>query len=127
MNIAGIEMSVPTDEETQQSAEDIVETIYREFGIEGLRELDGGYPEVPKGPGLFALTAPDGITVKVVSQGMSFYELRDIVRGDVIRRLMRDFFAQGMAGGKTLDQLTVLGLPKVMHLKRQYRLEKLGG
>lgn len=89
-------------------------------------DLLGGYPTVPQSESLHALVAPDGIMVTIVDKSVSQQDLEEIVRSDIIHRLLREEHVEHMQAGKSLLECMALLVPKFASLKTSYKLEKLG-
>jgi len=90
-------------------------------------DLFGGYPKVPDGDSsLYTLVAPDGVTVRVVDRTIPQQDLMEIVRSDVLHRLLREEHAEHIRRGMHLLDCMEILVPKFAHLKTKYRLEKLG-
>ena len=115
---------LPTDEE-ERSAEAFVEEMWQSNRAL-LEDFCHNYPAVPTEPGLHALVAADGVTVGVVAPGVGEEELCQMVRDDVIHRMLRHFFADAAARGRAPEQVSEEVFARVCELKRRYRLEKLG-
>jgi hypothetical protein len=124
--VAPVDFAFPSDDEIIHSVEDTVDKIFNEQGLDGLRQLFEGYPTCPTEPGLYALMAPDGVMVGVVTEKTIKGKLERIVRMDAISRLLRSHFEDGMRAGQTWDQISNGSLDKFTALKKQYRLERLG-
>jgi len=124
-DVAGNEIPLvfPTPKQMQWSSEAFVEAL----NLSTLSDFINGYPSVPDEPGLYAVVAPDGVTAKVVEPSMGAHEIRRIILLDVVRRLMRSFYRDCIERNMSFDQITEKAFPQLLVLKKQYRLEKLGG
>jgi hypothetical protein len=118
-------MAFPSDAEIYRSVEAKVEALFQEGGIEKLREVFTGYPEPPTEPGLYALVAPDEVVVKTVDRTISQKELKSLVIADIAKRMLRSFYEQCVAEGRTYEQTSESSFEFYMGLKRQYRLDRL--
>jgi hypothetical protein len=91
-----------------------------------LDDLVGGLPPMPTAPGLYALVAPDGVTVRVVDEQLVEGDLGCIITRDVVRRLLRPLYEECFGRGLTRDQLAAKSLARYIEMKVLYRLERLG-
>jgi hypothetical protein len=123
--VAEFDLTFPSEAEMRRSVEELLETLFQEGGIEQLREIAEDYPKIPSAPGLYALTAPDGVMVKVVTQDTAHAELKMMIRADIAKRMLRSFFVQGVADQKPYEQLSTESFPMFLKLKKQYRVELL--
>jgi hypothetical protein len=121
----GFELQIPTDEELQGISIAETETLFRLGGLEALRAVIGGYPDLPSRPGLYALISPDDLMVKVIDQTTTMSELKAMIKRDIVERILRSFFTQGIADRKPFVQLAIESFTMYLRLKQQYRLELL--
>ena len=87
-----------------------------------------GWPDMPTKPGLYALVAPDGVTVRVFRMvgGDHPGEVRAEIRRDVSQRVQRPDMVEHARSGKSYAEYAAWSYPRFLALKKQYRLEKLG-
>ena len=116
----------PSDEELRCSIEALVDRIFQKEGINAIRYLHDGYPECPTEPGLFALIAPDGVMVRVITFKTPKKDLRSVIWYDVSYRLQRSFFEQGLRDGKNFEQIMNEGFFSVPGLETTVPTRSLG-
>lgn len=87
-----------------------------------------GWPDMPTVPGLYALVAPDGVTVQVFKIAGEDHpgEMRAAIRRDVATRLQRPDMIEHARSGKSYAEYAAWSYPRFLALKKQYRLERLG-
>jgi hypothetical protein len=87
-----------------------------------------GWPDMPSDPGLYALVAPDEITVRVFSLagGDLPKEVQGEIRRDVASRLQLPDMVEHTRSGKSYAEYAAWSCPRFLALKKQYKLEKLG-
>jgi hypothetical protein len=82
---------------------------------------------VPAEPGLYAVVAADGVTVRVVDERVTRRELYEIMHRDIANRVLFADTKKLIEQGATLTSLLRAQTPQVAALRKQYRLEKLPG
>jgi hypothetical protein len=88
-------------------------------------DLLGGYPTISRSESLHALVAPDGVMVRIVDKSISQQDLEEIVRADIMHRLLREEHVEHIRMGKSLVECLELLVPKFARLKTVYKLERL--
>jgi hypothetical protein len=100
--------------------------LLRNFGPRVFDDFSEGFPKVEGPPGLRALVAPDGVTVRVLGGAE---DDRDVVRAvmhDVADRYVRPEVAGMIASGKSPEEIQVAACRTLLRVQGQYRVELLG-
>ncbi len=116
-------LDFPSPEQMRKSAEEFVNAL--EFSV--LSDFINSYPTIPREPGLYAVMAPDEIMVKVVEPSMGLKEIRRTILHDVAGRMLRGFYQDCVEQGMSFDRITDAAFPRLLAMKKLYRLEKLQG
>lgn len=115
----------PSDDELRRIVEETFQK-WSEGNLEKEREFDAGYPDPPTEAGIYAIVAPDGVTVELIDEKVKRIHLRKAIRTDVIKRMLRDVQVAYYHAKIHPDEWMLKLLPQVSELKKRYRLEKLG-
>ena len=89
-------------------------------------DLLGRYPMLSGSGDLHSLVAPDGVTIRVIDKSVSQLDLEEIVRNDILRRVLREEHRVLLEQSKGLLECMEILLPRFVSLKAMYKLEKLG-
>jgi hypothetical protein len=124
----GSSVDFPSDEELERRVQAEVEAM----NLSDLLHYRFGTPACPTDPGLYALVAPDGVTVRVVPGRTDYGDLRKMIFEDITRRLLRSFYEEKSAtvlrGDPAATFESFYAGANARHLRwmTQYRVEKLG-
>ena len=93
--------------------------------LEKLRQLGEGYPPAPAAPGLYAMIASDGVTVRIVDGRVTDEQIMTIVRTDITSRVLIDEQEKLFARSMSAEDVFLTMLPRYLAHKKLYHLEKL--
>jgi hypothetical protein len=97
------------------------------FGPRVLDDFREGFPVVAGPPGLRALVAPDGVTVRVLRGDESPGEVRRFVLADVAERYVRSEVAGMVALGASPEDVDVAAHRILLRVKSRYSVEPVSG
>jgi hypothetical protein len=121
VDLTSLESMIPSEEELRQLAAEHAARLSATDREDYLR----GWPKCPAEPGLYALVAPDEVTVRVVCAGLSDRGVRTIVVRDIVGRMLRSLQLEMAQAGSTFAQIIETIDPRINSLKSLYRMERL--